>query len=81
MAGQRTLDPLMVVRIHQGQLDLANRGPVFWSRMLAFEAELAHPPPPSLIATVWDVFDRFPPMTWKATDDIDREVRAWMEAR
>src|SRR5688500_11221029 len=32
MAGQRTLDPLMVVRIHQGQLDLANCGPGAWDR-------------------------------------------------
>ena len=27
MAGQRTLDPLMVVRIHQGQLDLQEAAP------------------------------------------------------
>src|ERR671916_146499 len=32
-AGQRTLDPLMVVRIHQGQLDLAICGPVRWSSL------------------------------------------------
>jgi hypothetical protein len=31
-AGQRTLDPLMVVRIHQGQLDLANPAPVCCSK-------------------------------------------------
>jgi hypothetical protein len=31
MAGQRTLDPLMVVRIHQGQLELANSGRLCWT--------------------------------------------------
>jgi hypothetical protein len=34
MAGQRTLDPLMVVRIHQGQLDLAISAPVCCSSLL-----------------------------------------------
>ena len=32
MAGQRTLDPLMVVRIHQGQLKLGICGPICWSK-------------------------------------------------
>ena len=49
-------------------------------QMLAFEAELGHLPR-SLIAAVWEVFDRLPLMTWKPTEDIDREVRAWMEAK
>jgi hypothetical protein len=42
--------------------------------MLAFEAELAHLPC-SLVATVWEVFDRFPAMTWKPSDYTDQKVR------
>lgn len=35
----------------------------------------------SLIATVWDVFDRLTAMTWKSAEDTDREVRLRMKAK
>src|ERR671910_2141241 len=49
-------------------------------QLLAFEAELAHLPR-SLISAVWDAFDTLSAMTWKPSDDMDREVRGWMEAK
>jgi len=45
--------------------------------MLAFEAELAHLPR-SLISAVWEAFDTLSSMTWKPSDDVEREVRNWM---
>jgi hypothetical protein len=56
-----------------------------WSKrdrlqMLTFEAEPARLPR-SLIAAVWDADDTLSDMTWKPSDDIDREVRAWMKAK
>jgi hypothetical protein len=44
-------------------------------QLLVFEAELPHVPR-SLIAAIWELSDRFPPMTWKPTHDIDREARS-----
>ena len=49
-------------------------------QLLAFEAELAHLPR-SLISAVWEAFDTVSAMTWKPSDDMDREVRSWMKAK
>src|SRR6476659_20298 len=49
-------------------------------QLLVFEAELAHFPR-SLISAVWQAFDSLSAMTWKPSDDVDREVRNWMKAK
>jgi hypothetical protein len=49
-------------------------------QMLAFEAELVHLPR-SLIAAVWEALDRLSDMTWRPSEDVDREVRGWMKAK
>ena len=49
-------------------------------QMLAFEAELAHLHP-SLIATIWEVIDRFPNMPWKPSEEHEKEVRRWMTSK
>jgi hypothetical protein len=48
--------------------------------MLAFEAELAHLPR-SLINALWTAVDRLPAMTWKPSDQHDKQIRRWMESK
>ena len=48
--------------------------------MLAFEAELAHLPR-SLINALRTAFDRLPAMTWKPSDEHDKEIRRWMKSK
>jgi hypothetical protein len=43
-AGQRTLDPLMVVRIHQGQLNLRKAAPVSCSSFCPFNQRIPGAP-------------------------------------
>jgi hypothetical protein len=49
-------------------------------QLLVFEAELAHLPR-SVISAVLDAIDILSVMTWKPSDNADREVRKWMKAR